>query len=275
MAAALTANLITVNSLTMPSPPTPQTMRLIPLTQIPLIQPGDNLADLLLEAIHSGGITLTDQDIIVIAHKIVSKAEGCLVRLADVSPSKQAIELAQITGKPATLVEVILRGASEVLRAKPGLLIVEHKLGFISANGGVDHSNVSPEPDVVLHLPEKPDASARTIRQEIKAVTGSAPPVLIVDSHGRPWRFGTVGVTIGLSGIAPLQDLRGKPDLFGSLLESTEVGFADQIAAAASLVMGQAGEGCPAVVVKGLPFEVDEQATAQDVLRPKKTDVFR
>jgi coenzyme F420-0:L-glutamate ligase/coenzyme F420-1:gamma-L-glutamate ligase len=275
MAAALTANLITVNSLTMPSPPTPQTMRLIPLTQIPLIQPGDNLADLLLEAIHSGGITLTDQDIIVIAHKNCIQGR----RLPGAAGRRLPFETGNRTGadhrQPATLVEVILRGASEVLRAKPGLLIVEHKLGFISANGGVDHSNVSPEPDVVLHLPEKPDASARTIRQEIKAVTGSAPPVLIVDSHGRPWRFGTVGVTIGLSGIAPLQDLRGKPDLFGSLLESTEVGFADQIAAAASLVMGQAGEGCPAVVVKGLPFEVDEQATAQDVLRPKKTDVFR
>jgi coenzyme F420-0:L-glutamate ligase/coenzyme F420-1:gamma-L-glutamate ligase len=250
-------------------------MQLIPLTRVPLVKPGDNLADLLLKACATHHITLTDNDILVIAQKIVSKAEGYLVNLNEVSPSASAIELAGITGKPAALVEVILQDTAEIIRAKPGLLIVEHKLGFISANGGVDHSNVSDAPDVVLRLPHAPDQSAAAIRQQITTATGTTPPVLIIDSHGRPWRFGTVGVTIGLSGIAPVQNLRGAPDLFGSKLESTEVGFADQIAAAASLVMGQADEGCPAVVVRGVSFIADEHATAQDVLRPKAMDVFR
>jgi coenzyme F420-0:L-glutamate ligase/coenzyme F420-1:gamma-L-glutamate ligase len=197
------------------------------------------------------------------------------VRLVEVIPSARALELAAATGKPAQQVEVILWDTAEVMRVRPGLLIVEHKLGFISANAGIDHSNVSAEPDMLLRLPADPDASARTIRQRLGDLSGARPPVLIIDSHGRPWRKGTTGVAIGLSGLAPVQDLRGTPDLFGERLQHTEVGFTDQIAAAATLLMGQAAEGCPVVVVRGLPFTPDETAKAADVLRSKEMDLFR
>jgi coenzyme F420-0:L-glutamate ligase/coenzyme F420-1:gamma-L-glutamate ligase len=249
-------------------------VQLIPLTDLPLIQPGDDLAGLIFASVQRAGLTLHNDDIVVIAQKIVSKAEGCLVRLAEVRPSARARELAEITHKPPELVEVILRDTAEVIRARRDVLIVQHNLGFISANAGVDHSNVSDQADVLL-LPQDPDASARTIRQQLAQWGGARPPVLIIDSHGRPWRRGTVGVTIGLSGLAPVQDLRGTPDLFGEPLKSTDVGVADQLAAAASLLMGQAAEGCPVVIVRGLPFTPDEEARAADVQRPKETDLFR
>lgn len=250
-------------------------LQLIPLPDIPLIQPGDDLTGLIVESSQKAGVVLSDLDIVVIAQKIVSKAEGRFVRLAEVTPSARALELAELTGKSAEQVEVILWDTAEIIRTQKDLLIVEHKLGFISANAGVDHSNVSSEPDVLLRLPADPDASARAIRSRLVDLAGVSPPVLIIDSHGRAWRFGTVGVTIGLSGLAPVQDLRGVPDLFGEPLRYTDVGFTDQIAAAASLLMGQAAEGCPVVIVRGLPFTLDEQARAAGVLRPKKLDVFR
>lgn len=250
-------------------------VQLIPLFDIPLVQPGDDLAGLILEATQKVGLTLDDTDIVVITQKIVSKAENCFVRLADVTPSQRAMELAEITKKPAEQVEVILWDTAEVIRARPGLLIVEHKLGFISANAGLDHSNVSPEPDTLLRLPPDPDASARAIRQRLMELTHAKPPVLIIDSHNRPWRIGTTGVVIGLSGLTPVEDLRGTPDLFGEPLQVSDVGFTDQIAAAASLLMGQAAEGCPVVIVRGLLFTFDEEAVAADVLRPKEMDVFR
>lgn len=250
-------------------------LQLIPVPGMPLIRPGDDLARLIFEATQKAGLILIDADVVVIAQKVVSKAENCFVRLAEVTPSDPARELAEITGKPAELIEVILWDTAEVIRARPGLLIVEHKLGFISANAGVDHSNVSPQPNTLLRLPPNPDASARTIRQRLLELTGATPPVLIIDSHGRPWRQGTTGVVIGLSGLAPVQDLRGTLDLFGDPLQYTDVAFTDQVAAAASLLMGQAAEGCPVVIVRGLSFSVDEQARAADVLRPRELDVFR
>lgn len=250
-------------------------LELIPLPHIPLIQPGDDVAGLIVESSQKAGLTLTDADIVVIAQKIVSKAEGRFVRLSEVIPSPRALALAQITGKPADQVEVILWDTTEIIRAQKDLLIVEHRLGFISANAGVDHSNVSNEPGMLLRLPRDPDASARAIRQQLAELIGVRPPVLIIDSHGRPWRLGTVGVTIGLSGLAPVQDLRGVPDLFGEPLHHTDVGFTDQIASAASLAMGQAAEGCPVVIVRGFPFTLDEQAKAADVLRSRAMDVFR
>lgn len=250
-------------------------MQIIPLPNIPLIQPGDDLSDVILKSTAEIDLNLTDQDIIVVAQKIVSKAENQFVKLAEVVPSAQAVELAEITRKPANLIEVILWDTATVIRAVPHLLIVEHKLGFISANAGIDHSNVSTEPDILLRLPIDPDASARKLRRQLANRGGVKSPVLIIDSHGRAWRFGTVGVTIGLSGLGPVQNLRGSPDLFGEPLIHTDVGFTDQIAAAASLVMGQAAEGYPVVIVRGLPFEVDEDARAADVLRPKEGDLFR
>jgi len=250
-------------------------VQLIPLTDPPLIQPGDDLAGLIFGSTQKAGLTLRNDDIVVIAQKIVSKAEGCFVRLAEVTPSAKAQALAEITGKPAEQVEVILWDTAEIIRARQGVLIVQHKLGFISANAGVDHSNVSEEAGMLLRLPENPDASARAIRQQLATLSRVRPPVLIIDSHGRPWRLGVVGVTIGLSGLAPVQDLRGEPDLFGEPLTTTDVGLTDQIASAASLVMGQAAEGCPVVIVRGFSFTPDETASAADVLRPKKTDLFR
>lgn len=245
------------------------------LPNIPLVQPGDDLADLIFTAIQAAGLTLAETDIVVIAQKIVSKAEGRFVRQAEVTPSAKAIELAQITGYPPTYIEVILGDTAAIIRAKKGLLIVEHRLGFISANAGVDQSNVGAEPDLLLRLPQNPDGSARTLRRRLAELAGVSPPLLIIDSHGRPWRWGTVGVTIGLSGLAPVQDCRGMPDLFDRPLQRTDVGLADQIAAAASLLMGQAAEGCPVVIGRGLPFTFDETARAADVLRPKELDVFR
>jgi len=250
-------------------------VQLIALPNIPLVNPGDNLAQLIADASRSLQPALATTDIVVVAQKIVSKAENCYVRLADVTPSARAQELAQLTGKPAELVEVILQDTAEVIRARPGLLVVQHKLGFISANAGVDHSNAAAEPGLVLRLPANPDASARAIRRGLAEQLGVEPPVLVIDSHGRAWRIGTVGVAIGVSGISPVQNLRGAPDLFGEPLQYTDVGFTDQIAAAASLLMGQAAEGCPVVIVRGLPFTPDNQATAAAVLRPKETDAFR
>jgi coenzyme F420-0:L-glutamate ligase/coenzyme F420-1:gamma-L-glutamate ligase len=250
-------------------------MQLIPLPNIPLVQFGDDLAQIIFDSCQSFELTLTNRDIVVVAQKVVSKAEGRLVKLAQVTPSARAVALAKITGLPPNYVEVVLWDTAEIIRTRKNLLIVEHLLGFISANAGIDHSNVGSEADLLLRLPEDPDASAVAIRRRLAELTGVRPPLLVIDSHGRPWRLGTVGVTIGLSGLAPVQDLRQIPDLFGHPLQHTEVGLADQLAAAATLLMGQAAEGCPVVIVRGLAFTPNEQARAADVLRPKEMDLFR
>jgi coenzyme F420-0:L-glutamate ligase/coenzyme F420-1:gamma-L-glutamate ligase len=250
-------------------------LTLIPLTGIPLIKPGDDLGALVVTAANTAGLSLQDSDILVVTQKIVSKAENRFVRLDEVVPSPRAMELATITGKDPRLVEVILWDTAQIIRASQGLLIVEHHLGFISANAGVDHSNVSTEANMVLRLPADPDESARRLRARLRELTGAAPAVIVNDSHGRPWREGTVGVAIGLAGLVPVQDLRGRPDLFGYRLQYTTVGFADQVAAAASLVMGQADEARPVVLVRGLTYELGEDASAHQILRPRETDLFR
>lgn len=247
----------------------------IPLHGIPLVQPGDDLGALIAAAADAAGLGLRDGDVLVIAQKIVSKAENRFVRLRDVTPSQRALQLAEVTGKDPRLVEVILWDTAEVIRARRNLLIVAHHLGFICANAGVDHSNVGADDDLVLRLPADPDASARRLRARLRELTHATPAIVVNDSHGRPWREGTVGTAIGLAGLAPVQDLRGHPDLFGYRLQSTTVGLADQIAAAASLVMGQADEGLPVVLARGLTYPVDEVASARQILRPPETDVFR
>ncbi len=250
-------------------------LTLTPLTGIPLIRPGDDLAAIILEALHASRITLYDGDILVLAQKIVSKAEARMVDLAMVSPSTDAIALAEKTHKDPRLVELILSESLEILRTRPGLIVVEHKLGFVCANAGIDHSNVQSEgKDQVLLLPKNPSSSAEKLRQQLKADTGVSIGVLIIDSHGRAWRLGTVGVAIGLSGIPGVADLRGQPDLFGRILESTEVGVADELAAAASLMMGQAGEGTPLVHVRGFPYAL-RAGSLREVIRPKDADLFR
>jgi len=254
------------------------TLTFTPLPKMPLIGPGDNLAELLLASLQIAHITLEDSDILVVAQKIVSKAEGRLVNLATVTPSKEALELAKRSEKDPRLAELILRESKEVLRIRPGTIIVEHKLGFVCASAGIDHSNVrgedgNPE-DWVLLLPEDPDRSALEIRQKIKVATGNRIGVMIIDSHGRAWRLGTIGTAIGISGLPGVVDERGWQDLFGYRLKITIVAAADELAAAASLVMGEAAEGIPAVHVRGFPFPLRE-GSLKELIRSKENDLFR
>ncbi|MGD9093539.1 MAG: coenzyme F420-0:L-glutamate ligase [Anaerolineales bacterium] len=253
-------------------------MILTPLSGIVMIQPGDDLAEVIWQALSDTDITLTDGDIIVVAQKIVSKSEGRFVRLETVTPSSEAIALAKETDKDPRLVELNLRESNEVLRTRPGTLIVEHRLGFICANAGIDHSNVftsgNEQGEWVLLLPEDPDASAQRIRAGLESASGVHLGVMIIDSHGRAWRLGTVGVAIGLAGLPGLVDLRGEPDLFGTTLQITQVGAADELAAAASLVMGQAAEGQPVVHIRGFPYPLRE-SSLNELLRPRQEDLFR
>ncbi|SDT53872.1 coenzyme F420-0:L-glutamate ligase [Bradyrhizobium canariense] len=243
-----------------------------PLPDVPLIEPGDDLAEIILASIEKADWDLQNGDVLVMAQKIVSKAENRTVDLATVIPSPRAIELATEVQKDARLVELILSESETVVRRGPGVLIVEHKLGFVMANAGIDRSNVNGE-DHALLLPVDPDRSATAIRRAIAARVEIDVGVLIIDSFGRAWRNGTIGTAIGASGVPTLLDLRGRPDLFGRPLETTEVGWADELAAAASLMMGQAGEGRPVILVRGL-VETGEGSTA-DLLRPKQKDLFR
>jgi len=253
-------------------------LTLTALKNIPLIRQGDPLADILLNSLKTTNQPLQDDDILVVAQKIISKTEGRIFNLADVTPSQRAIELAPQIDKDPRLVELILQESNEVIRIRKGVIVVEHKLGFICANAGIDHSNVMGEgntaEDFVLLLPENPDASAKKLREEIKYKTGKTIGVMIIDSHGRAWRNGTVGVCIGISGIPALVDERGWQDLFGYTLKATIVGVADELAAAASLVMGQAAEGTPAVHVSGFPYPLAE-GSLQELIRPKDMDMFR
>jgi len=253
-------------------------LTLTSLSNIPLVRQGDDLADILIDALHASAIQLQDGDILVIAQKIVSKTEGRMVNLATVTPTEKALELAGPTEKDPRVIELILQESNEILRTRPGAIIVKHKLGFVCANAGIDHSNVRGEggdpEDWVLLLPECPDRSAERIRKEIETVTKTHIGVLIIDSHGRAWREGTVGTAIGISGLPGLLDLRGKPDLFGFNLQITQVGVADELAAAASLMMGQAAEGTPAVHVRGFPYPLRD-GRLDELLRSKETDLFR
>ena len=265
-------------------------LHLTPLLGIPLIRHGDNLAEVVVDALYQNKIDLQDGDILVFAQKVISKAEGRTVNLATVTPSQRAIELAKQTEKDPRVVELILQESSEVLRARVGAIIVEHKLGFVCANAGIDHSNVDSRSDDfsrpkqatevattgerVLLLPADPDRSAENMLNEIQSKSGKRVGVLIIDSHGRAWRNGTVGIAIGIAGIPGLEDLRGREDLFGYKLQVTQVGVADELAAAASLMMGQAAEGIPVAHVRGFPYPLRE-ASLKELIRPKEQDLFR
>jgi len=251
---------------------------LTPLQHVPMIRRDDNLADIIVLSLHRTNIELQDNDILVVAQKIVSKAEGRAVNLVTITPSQRAVELAQQVDKDPRIVELMLQESKEVIRTRPGTIIVEHRLGFICANAGIDHSNVAGTGDSaeewVLLLPMEPDQSAEKMRSDIRSKTGKNVGVLIIDSHGRAWRNGTVGVAIGIAGLPGLVDLRGKPDLFDFTLRVTQIGAADELAAGASLVMGQAAEGTPVVHVRGFPYELRE-ASLNELLRPKEQDLFR
>ena len=234
---------------------------------LPRIKPGDDLAILI------APFGLRDHDVVVLAQKIVSKSEGRLFRLSDVIPSEKAIELGEKIDKDPRLAELILRESVEVVRAVRGVLIVQHRLGFVMANAGVDASNVD-DPEQVLLLPADPDGSARRLRARLKEVAGVDVGVIINDSWGRAWRMGTVGAAIGAAGLPGLIDMRGHPDMNGRILRVTEIGHADEIAAAASLLMGQAAEGRPVVIVRGLGPPARD-GNAAELVRPKQMDLFR
>ena len=248
-------------------------LRIIPLAGIALVKSGDNLAAIILSALRTSGHDLIRGDVIVIAQKIVSKAEGRMVDLRTVTPSARAVALAESSEKDARLVELILAESTDVLRYRPGVLIVEHRLGMVLANAGIDRSNVDGTEHALL-LPLDPDRTCADIRRKLHDATGTDSGVVIIDSIGRAWRNGTVGTAIGASGIPGVLDLRGRPDLFGRRLETTEIGLADELAAAASLVMGQAGEGRPVVLVRGLGYE-RRDGSARELLRARDKDLFR
>jgi coenzyme F420-0:L-glutamate ligase/coenzyme F420-1:gamma-L-glutamate ligase len=252
------------------------TVMLAPFRGIKLVEPGDDLGGITVDAFAANGIAPEDGDVLVVAQKIVSKAQGRYVDVTTVSPSERAIELARELDKDPRFVEVVLSESKRVVRHRPGLLIVEHRLGFVMANAGIDHSNVPTEYGVerVLLLPEDPDGSARALQQHLVGVFGRNIAVIISDSFGRAWRKGTVGVALGAAGLPALIDLRGHPDLFGRELLVIETGFADEIAAAAGLLMGQADEAVPMVLVRGLSWSTPEVAAAA-LIRPAEHDLFR
>jgi coenzyme F420-0:L-glutamate ligase/coenzyme F420-1:gamma-L-glutamate ligase len=248
------------------------------LLGIPFVHTGDDLVDIIWNGLLKSEIKLQEGDILVLAQKIVSKAEGRWENLASIQPTKQAFELADKTQKDARLIELVLRESKQVIRYRIGTIIVEHRLGFICANAGIDHSNAAGDGNTteewVLLLPENPDESATIIRKHLEVRSGYRLGVMIIDSHGRAWREGVVGVAIGLSGVPGLVDMRGKSDIFGYTLKYTTIGAADELAAAASLVMGQANEGTPIVHVRGFPYPL-RNGSLKELLRSKEQDLFR
>lgn len=252
-------------------------LTLTAIPAIPLVSRGDDLAETLSRSLQAAGLSLAAGDVLAVTSKIVSKVEGRQVRLAEVRPSRRAREVAEACQKDPRLVQLILDESAEVSRLRPGLLITRHRLGFVCANAGIDSSNVAPDAEFeeqVLLLPQDPDASAARLRVELGRRAGIEPAVVIVDSHGRPHRMGTVGVAIGAAGLPALQDWRGQPDLFGRPLRHTHVGFGDLIASAATLLFGQADEGTPAVLLRGVPF-FERDGNAAELIRPPELDLYR
>jgi len=243
---------------------------------MPLVHPGGDLVGLIADALARAGLTLAAGDVLVVAQKIVSKAEGRLVRLDTVEPSDKARRLAARAGKDPRLVEVILSESREVLRVRDNLIIARHRLGMVMANAGVDHSNVEgAEGEAVLMLPQDPDASCARLGAALALDAGCHVGVIVNDSVGRAWRRGQIGTAIGCWGLAALQDLRGRPDLFGRALQVSEAALADQLASLASLLQGQADEARPVVLVRGGFADPTAGGTAADLIRPLEQDLFR
>jgi coenzyme F420-0:L-glutamate ligase/coenzyme F420-1:gamma-L-glutamate ligase len=251
-------------------------LTIVALTGVPTVRPGDDIAALLIAAIERSGWVPRRQDVLVVAQKVVSKAEGRYLDLAAIEPSSGARELAALTGKDVRLVEAILSQSSEILRIAPGVIIAVTHHGFVMANAGIDQSNLDAGNDGrrVLLLPERPDASALAIKGRLDAHFLTDVGVILSDSAGRAWRLGTIGLAIGAAGVPSLLDRRGEKDLAGRALEATEVGFADAVATAAVLAMGEAAEGRPAALVRGLAWN-GAPLPASALLRPKEQDLFR
>ncbi|MEC7865985.1 MAG: coenzyme F420-0:L-glutamate ligase [Pseudomonadota bacterium] len=251
-------------------------LELLAIENIPLIEPGDDLVSILIQTIKEEKIKLRRGDILVIAQKVVSKSENRYVYLNDVTPSSEAIRIAKNSDKDPKLVQLILNESVKVIRQGRGVIVVENKLGFIHANAGIDKSNIESDTDnpKVLLLPKDPDNSALKIKEEIFRQTELKVGIIINDSSGRAWRKGIVGIAIGSSGVEVLLNLRGQKDLYGNALEITEVGRVDEIASAASLLMGQANEGLPVIIVRGIP-ETSKVNNVKSILRDKSEDLFR
>ena len=243
---------------------------------LPMVKAGDDLSSMIAHAAERAGQILRDGDVVVIAQKIVSKAEGRTVDLATIIPSDEAITLAKQVGKDPRIVQVVLSESVRVVRSRPNLMIMQHRLGFVMANAGVDQSNVAPSDGAqrALLLPVDPDGSAEAIRAALTERSGVKIACVFSDSFGRPWRRGTAGVAIGCAGLPSFIDLRGQPDLFGRILEVSIIGFADEIAAAASLLQGQAAEGQPVVIVRGLTWTAPNASVAE-LVRPPDEDLFQ
>ena len=250
------------------------TVKIIAVENLPLITKGDNIAGLIYNAAKKQDTPLQERDVIVITHVAVSKAEGNVVNLDEVSPSERAKEIAQQTRKEPALVEVILRETKEIVRISPNSLITETKNGIVCANAGVDRSNVEGERNVVL-LPKNPSTSAQKIRHEINSLAGCDVAVIVSDTHGRPFRMGEINVAIGIAGIIPIRDRRGEKDLFGYVLRIKQTAVADELASAAELVIGQTNEGIPAAIIRGYKYQATENASATELTRPKEKDLFR
>lgn len=254
-------------------------LELVALPGMPVVKRGDDLAALIASALERAGLSLANGDVLVVTSKIVSRAEGRFVDLASVDPSDEARALGAEIGKDPRIVELILRESSAVSRKAKNALVVRHKLGFIGANAGIDFSNAAPEEappgsgPFALLLPSAPDATAEALRAELSSRYRASIGVVISDSFGRPFRLGTVGAAIGLAGLPALWDRRGEKDLFGRTLEQTITALGDQVAAAADLVAGQADEGTPVVLVRGLSFPAGEH-TAAELLRPAREDLY-
>ena len=253
-----------------------------PLPGLPEVRAGDDLATLILAAAQRAGVAIGNESIVVVAQKIVSKAEGRSVDLRSVTPSARAIELAGVTGKDARLVELILAESSAVLRAVSNVLVVRHRLGYVMANAGIDRSNVPSdsggngdgEAERVLLLPLAPDHSAEALRERLQQRAGVRPGVIVSDSFGRPWRNGVVNVALGAAGVPALIDRRGEPDRQGRRLEVTQVAFADAVCAGAALAMGEGAEGTPVVIVEGLRPRAP-LCDASALIRPLEQDLFQ
>lgn len=251
-----------------------RTLSIVALGGVPEVKAGDNLVELTLAALRDNSIELRDDDVLVLAQKIVSKAEGRLVRLSTVEVTAAAAALAQVTGKDPRLMELMLRESREVLRAKADVIVVEHRLGFVMANAGIDQSNVPGGDEAALLLPESPQRTCEEVRAGIARTIRVDCGVVINDSFGRAWRNGVTGVALGVAGIPALANLCGQTDRFGRPLRITQVAVADEVAAAASLMMGQAGEGCPIVHLRGVPYG-RSSGNVGALLRDKAEDMFR
>jgi coenzyme F420-0:L-glutamate ligase / coenzyme F420-1:gamma-L-glutamate ligase len=249
-------------------------VEIIAVENLPLVKEGDDLAELICNAAEKQNTPIQEKDVLVITHVAVSKAEGNVVNLDEVSPSERAREIARETDKDPELVEVILRETKEIVRMRPNSLITETKSGIVCANAGVDRSNIEGERNIVL-LPKDADVSAQKIRQKIRRLTGCDVAVIVSDTHGRPFRMGEINVTIGVAGIKPIRDRRGEKDLFGYVLRIKQTAVADELASAAELVIGQADEGIPVAIIRGYKYHATENASATELNRPKEKDLFR